>query len=75
MCADMSASWNWQTCRRTPHDASRNYEPPGKSVRVMDCAGRAPAATALSPARASRELLSTVARTKAAWRFASRRSP
>jgi hypothetical protein len=35
----------------------------------MDCVGKAPAATALSPARASRKLLQTVARTKAVWRF------
>jgi hypothetical protein len=51
------------------HDAPRNPDAPGNPIRVMDCAGRAPAATALSPARASRELLSVVARTKAAWRF------
>jgi hypothetical protein len=51
------------------HNAPRNCDAPGNSVRVMDCAGKAPAATALSHARAGRELLRTVARTKAAWRF------
>jgi hypothetical protein len=57
------------------HDAPSNYDTPGKSVPVMDCAGKAPAATALSHARTGRELLGTVVRTKAAWRSASRRSP
>jgi hypothetical protein len=48
------------------HDAPRNDDAPGKPIHVMDCAGKAPAATALSPARERHELLSTVARTKAA---------
>jgi hypothetical protein len=50
------------------HDVPRNFDVPGNSVRVMDCAGKAPAATALSDARGSCELLSTVARTEARWR-------
>jgi len=53
----------------------RHHAAPGNPVRVMDCAGKAPAATALSPARASRELLQTGARTKAASCSASRRPP
>jgi hypothetical protein len=53
----------------TVHHAPRNFHARGKPLRVMDCVGKAPAATALSPARASRELLKTIARTKAAWRF------
>jgi hypothetical protein len=36
----------------------------------LDCAGKAPAATALSHARASHEFLRTVARTTAGWPFA-----
>jgi hypothetical protein len=47
----------------------RILDTPGNSVRVLDCAGKAPAATALSDARSGRELLRIVARTKAAWRF------
>jgi hypothetical protein len=57
------------------HDAAHNPDAPAKPIRVMDCAGKAPAATALSPARPSRELLRTVARTKTAWHYASRRAP
>jgi hypothetical protein len=42
---------------------------PASPFSVMDCAGRAPAATALSRAHMSREFLRSVARTKAAWCF------
>jgi hypothetical protein len=38
------------------HDAPRHADDPGKSVRVMDCAGKALAATALSRARGPRTL-------------------
>ena len=59
------------------HNAPRNFDAPGNSIRVMDCAGRAPASrpAGISHARTSRELFGAVARTQAAWRYASRRSP
>jgi hypothetical protein len=47
------------------HDAPRHSDAPGKSVRVLDCAGKAPAATALSRARADRKHLRPIARAKA----------
>ena len=42
---------------------------------ILDCGGKAGAATPLSPARASIFIRKLFVRTKAAWRSASRRSP
>ena len=49
----------------------RNSDAPGNSIGVMYCVGKAPASrrVGISHARARREFLKTVARTKAAWRF------
>jgi len=57
------------------YDWSHRQAQPGPGAGRHGLRRQSAAATALSPARASRELSSTVARTKAAWRCASRRSP